>query len=496
MYQLYRDRPFMVLCIVFANVLLSLWCISADPIVNNDAVTYLSIAQQFVGGHWAQAFEYYSWPFYSVFIAALAKLLFVDVETAAYILNTLFATSLTLAFVCVVGQLSGNNRRIIFIAAIIILLFPSINKYRSFIIRDFGYLSCYLWSLYFIFRFCTTLNKRHLIGWLAFAAASCLFRFEGIVFVLIAPYFLFLFVATKVPHRRTILTLLSTTIVVSCIALLFWYVNDKYNAMIAIAKITGEDINGVTDLFFANIQQRLGDQTLTPLRYIGVFATNVGDVIYELVRRMAVLYLIFVIYAYCKQGLVLNETLERRIWVVYVIANLLVLIGFSLYNNFLVSRYTMATALTLLLIAPFAIDHLLLKVRKAGLRDKVIAALVAIILAGVSIEQKMYLKDAGKWLAKNIPADATVYSNNKLIVYYANRSIEANLKIPYDFNLLIRLLVSGQIRNYDYVALATDNQAHSYDAARQTLSYHLGAPIITFQENETSMVFIFKRKQL
>ena len=153
MYQLYKERPLIILCIIFANIILSIWCISADPIINNDAVTYLTIAQKLVNGHWDETFTHYSWPFYSIFIAFTAKLLSVEVTTAAYALNTLFATLLSLAFVAIVKDLSTNNTAIIIIATVIILFFPSINKYRSFIIRDFGYLACYLWSLYFIVRF-------------------------------------------------------------------------------------------------------------------------------------------------------------------------------------------------------------------------------------------------------------------------------------------------------------------------------------------------------
>ncbi len=123
MYQLYRDRPIIILCIICVNILLSLWCIYADPIINNDAVTYLAIAQKLVDGQWNQTFTHYSWPFYSIFIAATAKLLSIEVITAAYLLNTSFAALLSLAFVCIARDLSANNRAIIIIATLVILFF-------------------------------------------------------------------------------------------------------------------------------------------------------------------------------------------------------------------------------------------------------------------------------------------------------------------------------------------------------------------------------------
>jgi len=89
---------------VLANIVLSAWCLTIDPVINNDGVTYLTLAQLMLNGEWSSAFETYSWPYYSVFIAATAKITFLEVEQAAFVLNTLLATSLTLAFVCIVAE--------------------------------------------------------------------------------------------------------------------------------------------------------------------------------------------------------------------------------------------------------------------------------------------------------------------------------------------------------------------------------------------------------
>ena len=499
MYQLYRDRPLLVFAIIIANCLLSAWCIYFDPVINNDGVTYLAMAQYMAEGDWQSAYDYYSWPYYALFIALTSKLFFVDIENAAYLLNTLFLISLTLAFVSLVSELSGNNRRIVFIAALVILLFPSINKYRSFIIRDFGYLSCYLWSLYFIFRFCSTLNKNHLIGWLLFAALSCLFRFEGIVFLLIAPYFLLLFSSTKIPHRQTILVSLSVLIVILSSALVFWYVDDKYASMIKMAKHTGEDVHGLADLFLANIRDRLADQEASAWNYTVVILSNIGMVFYELIRRMAVLYFFFTVYAYVKR-LTLGGALFKKIWLVYVFTNLVVLIVFSLYNNFLVSRYTLATALTLLLLAPFAMDYFIDRAKAGGTLAKGSALFIGLLLVLISLDRlnlstdKMYLKSAGQWLAENAAPEAKIYSNNKLVIYYADRGAGANLDELYTLDRLVDLFKTWQLRHYDYVAFDADVSNHSENTIRQTLAYHLGPPVHIEGTPEDHQVFVYDIK--
>lgn len=500
MYQLYRDRPLLVLCIVLANLALSGWCFAIDPVINNDGVTYLSMAQLMLDGQWQSAFSYYSWPYYSVFIAATAKLFFLDVETAAYLLNTVFVTSLTIAFVCIVSELSDNNKRVILIAMVVVLLFPSITKYRAFIIRDFGYLSCYLWSLYFIFRFCSTLKKSHLIGWLVFAALSCLFRIEGIAFLLIAPYFLLLFTNTRIPHRRMVLSTLSLVIIVASLSLLMWYIDDKYSSIIETAKASGKNINNIADLFFANIKDRLGGEALTPLSSLKIIASNTSDVIYELVRRMAVFYFLFALWAYMK-GDALKNRLIKRVWLVFVITNFIMLCGFSVYNNFLVSRYTMATALTLLILAPFVIDRLCTAYTNNGVFKRTLVIAVIVLLGLVSLEgldvrtNKMHVKEAGLWVKNEIPQSASLYSNDKLVIYYAGHSAKENLDNNYN-NLLLRTYISTRfIRNYEYIAISVDPKDAYDDFYRQTLAYLFGLPIKISDAGGGRALFIFKNEQ-
>ena len=500
MYQLYRDRPLLLLTMVLANIALSAWCLIIDPVINNDGVTYLAIAQMMLDGEWAKSFDYYSWPYYSVFIAATAKIFFLEVETAAHLLNAILATSLTLAFVCIVAELSNNNRSIIMIAMLVILFFPSITKYRSFIIRDFGYLSCYLWSLYFIFRFCSTLNKSHLIGWLLFAALSCLFRFEGVAFLLIAPYFLLLFTARRMPHRRKILSVLSVLIISVSVALVIWYINDKYASMIEVAREQGKDIHNVIDLFLANIKEKLGGAELTPLRSTSMFAKDVTNVVYELVRRMAVFYFLFSVYGYIR-GLGFTSNLMKRIWIVYVATNFLMLVGFSLYNNFLVSRYTMATALTLLILSPFVINQLLLNFKNTS-QVKRVASIISIgILLLASLEgmgvhtKKKHIKEAGLWLKSEVGDGASFYSNDRLMHYYVEEDAAQNLTHSPN-NIELRAIIDKrQFRRFDYFALSVNPKSKLEDYFRQTLSYYCGRPIKIFEGTDGRAAYIFKTKK-
>jgi len=383
MRQLYRDRPLLVLCMVLANAALSLWCFNLDPVINNDGVTYINLAQLILDGQWSQTFEIYSWPYYAIFIAATSSITMLNPESAAYLLNTLLATSLTLAFVCIVAELSNHNRRIVLIAALVILFFPSITKYRSFVIRDFGYLSCYLWSLYFIFRFSSTQNKVNLIAWLLFATLSCLFRFEGLAFILITPYFLFLFTASESPYKKWATTLLSIVLGIATTLLAIWYVNDKYAGLIAAANESGKNIQNVFELFLMTTEESIEGKPLTIWSTLSVVFSNLASVF----------------------GF--RDQLSKRIWLVYVLSNLCMLAAYSVYNNFLVSRYTMASALTLLILSPYVIDRIINGFQNFNVTKKTISIVVILVLTVTSVEglnvetNKNHIKEAMRTLPYN-----------------------------------------------------------------------------------------------
>jgi len=493
MYQLYRERPLLVLGVIAANILLSMWCLYLDPVINFDGVIYVGIAELFIQGDYSSAIDYYSWPFYSAFIAFTAKVFSISADSAAVVFNTAMVISLCLAFISIVGQLSNHNRRIVLIAAVAIVLFPSISKYRSFVIRDFGYLSCYLWSLYFLLRYCTSFNKSHLAAWLFFAGLSSLFRFEGIIFVLIAPYFLFLFTENRANKRRPLVITVSVTIAASCIALMYWYINDKYMDSVDVARQAGQDINNLSDLFLAQMQQRLGNDPIGVISLSTLVVSNLGDVVAELIRRMAIFYLAFVIYAYVK-NLALTNQLQRRIWQIYVGTNLLLLIGFSLSNNFFVSRYAMATVLTLMILAPFAIDRLFVASGRVRLGMIITVALLLLVsLEGLDVRtNKHYIKEAGQWVAENTPKEARVYSNNKLAIHYADRDPHITLKELYSQDILELFLKNKQVRTMDYVIAVGQQSNYREDVARQTLGWYFGMPVHMVKGDEGRFAFVFK----
>jgi len=180
-----------------ASFALSAFLIALDPIINNDGMIYAAVAQRFIEGDWLSAFSSFSLPVFSLIVAGIVKISGFNPETSAYITSSIFVCITCLGFVACVGLLSDGNQRIMIIAALVILLLPSISKYRSFIIRDFAYLACYFWAIYYLLRYLQARHYLYLGTSLLLFLLSANFRLEGILFFALTPIAIFYAQATS-----------------------------------------------------------------------------------------------------------------------------------------------------------------------------------------------------------------------------------------------------------------------------------------------------------
>jgi len=490
------NRALLIIAIVLANALLSSLSIYLDPVINNDGITYLSMAELYLRGDWETAKSYYSWPFYPLLVAGLSQLLSLEVVVSAHILNTLLATSLSLAFIAIVGELSDNDITTLLIAAFVILLFPSITKYRAYIIRDFGYLSFYLWSLFFIFRFCRSSNKNDLIGWFFSSAASCIFRFEGIILILVVPYFLFVFSNTGLRHKRKLIAALTLSIITICASVVFFYLQDKYDAKVQLAQLAGQDIDGVVDLFMDNIKTQSDHSSSSIFSYLSPVFDNLINILNDIVRRMAGIYFLICIAAYLG-ALAFQRPLRKRIWAVYIATNLSLLLAFSLANNITVSRYTLAICLTLLPLAPIALSHWLKNLEQYRQWQKVTFYITACLVIGISLKNldirsnKVHLIEAGTWINQNLGDDISLFSNERILVHYADLGPKSNFIDRFTNQRLEEHLNSGNISQYDYIALTMNKKQEDEVLFNEQLRAIYGAPTkkVTGSNGRSVMIY-------
>jgi len=172
--MLLQNNKLLFLCTVIVSFGLTFWAVSVDPIINPDALLYLSAAEEFKQGNINNGLALYKWPFYSFAIAAVQTITGLSAQTSTYLFNAAMHALAMLGFLACVHALGGNKKTLV-IAAILILLFPSFNKYRSFIIRDAGVKTeqAYRYAISFVLIFIATL-----------------FRIEAVAFLAIVPLYL------------------------------------------------------------------------------------------------------------------------------------------------------------------------------------------------------------------------------------------------------------------------------------------------------------------
>ena len=495
-----RNNLLLIGATVIISFMLTFYAVSVDPIINPDAIIYLSAAEEISSGNFANAFELYKWPFYSIAIAAFESTLGVSSQNAAFILNALMQALSIIGFLACVHALGGSKRTII-IAAVLILLFPSFNKYRSFIIRDAGFLAFYFWSLYHLFLAVQFDQiKRYIYAFILMFMAM-LFRIEAVAILAIVPAYL---MYSNSNSRRSRFVWLSLTIIGSAILFLgisIWLFGEQ-------SKVNG---NGIFSLLLSSMEQLqtslqfklhvIREQLLNEfsLRVApAVLIISVACItIYETLRRLAYIFAFFSWHA-IKNQLVLENAKLKNIFFLLCAIQVVLLFLFALINMFLVSRHTMALTLTILLLTPFSLEYFFHRwqnrftIPLGSLKVTIpffTVVLILLAIDGIDLKtNKLEMIEAGQWLSEITQENTGIYSNQPLLLHYAGEK-PAHYNLKFNWKELDHLLVTKRIFDFDYVAIMIHDK---FNVTRKYLSEHLHTkPSVEKFFGEDNLVLVF-----
>ena len=186
--------------VAIASGLLSLYRIATRDLINGDGIGYIDIARTFLSEGVHGALAVYHWPFYSILIGLVHKSTGLSFENSASLLNIIFLVLVSVVFVRIYEEVSGKHSRI-WVVALLILALPLLNDYRDFVIRGYGFWAFMLLAIFCFIRYSRSPDLKSALAWQLSIAVAILFRVEGIVFLVLAPFF-FLFIAGE---RRRIL---------------------------------------------------------------------------------------------------------------------------------------------------------------------------------------------------------------------------------------------------------------------------------------------------
>lgn len=418
-----------------ASLLLSLLNAMLNPIHNPDAFVYVRTAEIFLSEGLAAAFAYQPSATYPILFAMLQQLTGLEIFAAAQVVNALLFVLLVYAFVSLAMQVR-NNKRIALLAAITILIFPQLNEYRYYLIRDIGFIALLLTGMLFLIRYGRRQRLQDASLFVVSTALAMLFRSEAVVYLFAAP--LALLWLRELPLRTRVLAVLKAETIcvglgtVGVLALLLIDINvlqllqraaTVYLPFLQDAWIALSDASSpLTTAVFGEYAANFSGQNIVLFMTAGLAAI----LVVKLIAGFGAPALLVLVYGLRQRSCEFTNPSMRVVFSYAVIA-FTILLGFLLLTRFMPTRYTLLFCTLLLLMVPFVIDSALAQTR-APIRARVFRgvlgflALFCFIDAHFSFgESKDFLQQASSWLRDNTEEDALVITNSNYVAYFSGR---------------------------------------------------------------------------
>jgi hypothetical protein len=423
---------------VLLSVLFSVLTILQNPLLNDDAYSYLRAAETFATSGALAVLETYGWYSYSILIALLDRVLPGNLVVAAHLFNTACYALLVFVFIQLAGEIR-NTRRMRWFAALTILGFPLLNEMRYFLIRDTAFWAFTLLSLLYFIRFSRNGQTRNAVCWCLALFSAIAFRLEGLL-LLLAPLGMLLPEAGQSTRERLqrcgrllgimvaalvgllLLTLLFEISLLDLISYAYRYYLPRLANLFTLLAGTANDVSAA--LF-------------TPENFPGSDNTALGLVILLFAYALALLtnlvyalslplVVVLLVYAGLRRPLALPAHCRRALYT-YIGASLLALLLFLLIMHFMTQRYTTLLCLLLLTLLPRILDDLY---ERAVAHDTVARFRAVLLLFSLYYlvdslisfgYSHQHVLDGIAWTRSNLPADARLQTNNYAIARGSRR---------------------------------------------------------------------------
>lgn len=482
------------------SVLFSIIAYSGSDPLNYDGILYLTAADTFLKSGFQVAMGLYPWPFYSIVIGCLSAVTHLSFQQAAELLNSLFLAITTVAFISLVKKIK-NEPSLQIAAAVIILAFAGLNHYRDLIVRDFGYWAFLLVAINQFVNFARTNRWYYAITWTISIVCATLFRIEGAIIFIFAPFALLGCQQLTITQRFTAILKLFSLAFIGAVFYLLWHHLYVPHTNAEVGRIT-ELVHQFTvgwQAIFANFQVKINAIKTAVLDYASVgdapgwfiFGFS-GMFMVSVLSAFSVLYALLLFYALIKAVMPATDTV--RILVYLAILNLIIALLFYAQHLFLSSRYLIAACLILASWPVFALQTIYQDWQNHEKRWLfwLTGLWLLINMAGSVISfghSKAYITEAGAWLRQNTPLHASLYSNNKQILFYAERTgIDWNNS--YDDSNPLNTLQHTHWLPSDYVAIRIKHEdARQYNDIIKMLGQQ---PLKIFKNKRGDQVLIFK----
>lgn len=461
--KLYKTDKWLVLVAIVGSLALSLWANIADNVVNNDGIEYLKSARAILDGEWVAALQTYKWPFYSAIIALTSVISGLSLTLSAYIVNALCYVWLVLTFIALV-RLLGGTRSALWFAAFIILAFPAVNKFRPYLIRDPAFLALFLSGCYAFFLYIKEGATRHNIIATTCFSISVLFRLEGLVYLFATQGYLLAQRFIGQGRRWLSVFALAALLLLLVVFVTWWQFSPTEN--LGYASVLTQPLEFMQAAWQQAIEEMSHRLEVIEAHILVGYSRSYSSVVLfwsaasivllKLMHALHYLYFILVLIAW-RKGLLFPEKSLYQPWRFLILVALLILLGFVLAEWFLAGRYPITVALLLLLTCPFLLASWYADIQAGQARRWFWPVIVLISLSGLkSLDlstKKHYLKATASWMQQNIPHNASVYTNNRILAHYFGRSSKVDPYWPTWESFMTGSVMARQYLDYGAIEI-------------------------------------------
>ena len=433
----------LALATVAASLLLSLWAWWSDPTpVNRDGAIYINAAHYLALGDWTESYRIYPWPFYPALLAGTAWLGGMGLEGAGLLLNCLFHALLVWAFLALL-RVAGADLRVLAVGALLILVHPELGEDRGDLLRGPGMWAFFLLGVACLMRLREGARLAHALGWSAWLLAAALFRIEAFVYLAVMPLLL-LFEPGLAWKQRPRLAAKSLRACLACYLLpglaLAGAALGLYAAQLPLGRLT-EPLYYAESLVQA-LAVKMPERGEALTRHVlhdridgyGTAAAYgvLGFIaLMTLVKRAGLLFLLLAGWQKLAAGAGPRLQVKHgRVFLWLALVNLAYLLVDLAVHVKVHHRYAAPLGFIVLVYASFGLPALWDWLKRLSIKRRLGArllqgalalALLATALDGVHSfgASKRYLRDAGEWLASELPAGRRLISNDYVVSHYA-----------------------------------------------------------------------------
>jgi len=497
-HRLVLDRPGFYALVAAASLLLSLWAIYLDPVINSAGIGDVRAAQFFHDGEWRAGVEWADRPVYALLGAVLSRLTGMSAAYSLYALSAGLLALLTAGFVALVSGLRGGEGRAPLLAALLVLLFPALNGFRSHIIGDAGYWALYVWALAYFMHYAAAGDRRSLGAWTAAMLGAALFAVEALVFLVLVG-------AWRYARGRTVKLLVIAG--GAAVVLVYGLWEQQWRAQVPVGQLLlqpgAQLVDGWHELERALRFKREAlsgeflDEYSRGYDNTALVTALLVLVVAGLVKGLGPVYTVLAGGTLAVLRRVLGD--GQRYWWGFFAAVGVLLLVVPAVTGFAVSRRdAMIAALTLLAVVPPALDRLAASPPDAPrtrrwLLPLVLVAAIGSGLKGLDLRSgEMHLREAGLWLRATAPAASSLYSNSRIVVYYSGL-YGYRPRAEYSWQEAMRMVQRDRWREFPYLALAISaDNTHREGILMREIDIE---PVKVFTSAEGDRVLIFDTRR-